>query len=174
MNRHAMKTTCGFTLVELMVTLAVAAILIAMATPSFRELMMNNRLTVTTNDFVGAANLARSEAIKRGLNASVCISNDGATCSAGTQWNVGWIVWFDANNSGTPDAGEIVRVAEGFANTNVGLTGTQARFTYNSAGVIATPLDTLDVCDNRTGETGRRINFSQTGRIEVTRNFICP
>src|SRR5687767_13501516 len=82
----------GFTLIELMVTLLVLSILVAAAVPSFREFTRNNRVVATQNDLITALNLARSEALRRSRNITVCPSSDGATCSAGTNWGNGWIV----------------------------------------------------------------------------------
>jgi type IV fimbrial biogenesis protein FimT len=62
----------GFTLIELMVTIAVAAILIAIAVPSFKTLTVSNALTTTANDMVGALNLARMEAIKLNATTQFC------------------------------------------------------------------------------------------------------
>jgi type IV fimbrial biogenesis protein FimT len=89
------STTDGFTLIELMVTLAVAAILVAMAAPSFRTLLASNRLSTQTNELVGAITFTRSEAVKRGRNVTLC-RTDSATalaCLAGNQsaWEH-WIV----------------------------------------------------------------------------------
>ncbi|NMG63689.1 prepilin-type N-terminal cleavage/methylation domain-containing protein [Azoarcus indigens] len=87
--------TDGFTLIELMVTLAVAAILAAMAAPSFRTLLANNRLSTQTNELVGAVTFTRSEAVKRGRNVTLCRadSDTALTCLAGNQseWEH-WIV----------------------------------------------------------------------------------
>ena len=97
-----MKRDYGFTLVELMVTLVIAAILLTAGVPSFTTLIKNNRLTTSTNELVGALTLARSEAVKRGLRVTVCKSADQASCdTSGTGWQQGWIVFTDENNSGT-------------------------------------------------------------------------
>ena len=77
----------GFTIVELMVTLSIAALILAIGAPSFNEFRRNNRLTGTANDFLGAVQTARTEAIKRQLQVSVCPSanpNDASpTCTNG-------------------------------------------------------------------------------------------
>ena len=74
--RPTQRWGSGFTLIELMVAIAVAAILITLATPSFRLLIQNNRISGAANDFVSVFNLARAEAIKRGAVVFVCRTDD--------------------------------------------------------------------------------------------------
>src|SRR5205814_8884067 len=83
----------GFTLIELLIVLVVAGILAALAAPAMSIFVQSNRLAATTNDFIGALNLARSEAIKRGTNAGVCKSDNGSTSTATGRWNSGWVVF---------------------------------------------------------------------------------
>lgn len=97
----------GFTLVELMVTIAIVAILSAIALPSFSTAIRNSRLASTTNEFIAAVNLARSEAVKSNRGSRICASSNGSSCS--TDWSQGWIVWADANGDGTPQSDEIRR-----------------------------------------------------------------
>ncbi|TAL47467.1 MAG: prepilin-type N-terminal cleavage/methylation domain-containing protein [Methylovulum sp.] len=90
------KYRSGFTLIELMVTIAIASIVLGIAIPSFTETIANNRLTTHANELVTALNLARSEAIKRGVQ--VIINRKGAI---GQQWESGWDVFVDNDNSNT-------------------------------------------------------------------------
>ena len=69
----------GLTMLELMITLAVATILIASAAPSFRESIQNTRLVTQVNELQTALSLARSEAVKRNENVTVCASSDGSS-----------------------------------------------------------------------------------------------
>lgn len=97
----------GFTLLELMVTVAVLAIVISVAVPSFVNLVNNNRLTAQSNEILAALLLARTEAIKRNESMVFCHSNDGINCTmppaAGWQ---GWMVQGVVDN--TPVASGIM------------------------------------------------------------------
>lgn len=84
-QRHA-----GFTLIELMVTLSVLALLLGIGVPSFQATIQGNRITTTANDLVAALQFARSEAVRRGVNVTLCASNDQTTCSGA--WTDGWVV----------------------------------------------------------------------------------
>ena len=89
------QRTVGFTLVELLVTIAVVAVLLALAFPSFREITIRTNVTSVTNDLVGALNTARGEAVKRGMPVAV-VSNSGS----GT-WTSGWQIEVDTARDGT-------------------------------------------------------------------------
>ncbi|HJU70445.1 MAG TPA: GspH/FimT family pseudopilin [Paucimonas sp.] len=91
----------GFTLIELMVVLGIAAILLGIGVPSFRTLLQNQRLTTTVNEFFSAVNLTRAEAIKAGLRVDMVPADADAT-----DWTQGWIVFIDDNDNQKPDAGE--------------------------------------------------------------------
>lgn len=112
----------GVTLIELMVTLSVAAILLSLAIPSFQQIAATNRVAGLTNELTATLNLARSEAVKRGTTVTVCRSADtgtsinntpgslaGPTCStdAATGWQHGWLVFVDGSTRGTVDGTDI-------------------------------------------------------------------
>lgn len=84
----------GFTLIELMVVLAILAVLLMVAAPSFQDSIRRNRLQSTLSDVASMLSFARSEAVTRGAPVSACASADGAAC-AGTNWEDGWIVFLD-------------------------------------------------------------------------------
>jgi type IV fimbrial biogenesis protein FimT len=96
----------GFTLIELMVVVALVAILTMIATPSFVSLIQSNRVSAEVNAFAGDLQFARSEAIKQGVPVSVCASSDGKNCLGTNAWQSGWIVFADPDGSGSFTTGD--------------------------------------------------------------------
>lgn len=90
----------GLTLLELMVTVAIVAILGALAVPSFKTMIQANRTRTVASELMGMLNLARSEAARRGQPVSVCPSSNGSSCSTtGTGWDSGWIAFVNENHA---------------------------------------------------------------------------
>lgn len=83
----------GFGLVELMVTIMVAAILVAIAVPSFRTTLQKHRLRVSADSLQAAVQYARTEGVLRATYVSMCASADGATCSGAASYETGWLVY---------------------------------------------------------------------------------
>ena len=165
----------GFTLIELMITLGIAAILLTVAVPGFNTTIKNNRLITQTNLLVSSIGLARSEAVKHGRTATVCVNSaqPAVQCTAETNWELGWMVWVDLNTNNQPDPGEERRFIQAFPQSTT-LTSAVSRLNFTAQGAAAndaTSGATLDLCDNRTGETGRQIGISPTGRTKTDSNF---
>jgi type IV fimbrial biogenesis protein FimT len=99
-RRFRPHSFAGFTLVELMVTLSIAAILITLAVPSFTRQLREWQRDSATKAFTAHVQLARSEAIKTSRRVVMCSSN-GTTCANSNDWSTGWLIFMDldANNS---------------------------------------------------------------------------
>ncbi len=109
----------GFTLIELMVTIAILGILMSIGIPSFKSFLDRNRIAGEMNSFVSDVQFARSEAIKRGQAVSVCVSSDGATCVAENNWHKGWVVFSDLDNSGAVNGSDkILRYRKGWSSSD--------------------------------------------------------
>ena len=102
----------GFTLVELLVTLAVMSIVASMALPAFNTMVESNRRAATVNDLLGSLHTARAEAITRNRRVTLCRSNAARTaCLTGAgDWNNGLLVFIDPSNTGVIDSGETILV----------------------------------------------------------------
>jgi type IV fimbrial biogenesis protein FimT len=133
----------GFTLVELMVTVAIMVILTTLAAPSMRQFIGNWQVSNAVNAFMGSMQLARAEAVKKGRSVRMCRSSNGRTCGTGNNlpggWNSGWIVYIDSDGS----------------STNVG-TGDTVVYTQNA----------LDNFDGITSNNPSAIVYSPTGLLK--------
>lgn len=103
----------GFTLIELMISIALVAVLAMLAGPGVRELIMNNRVAAVSEELMGALNFSRAESIKRNGQVSICTSDDGATCDTTLNWDDGWIVFTDIDGDGIVDVGADVILQTG-------------------------------------------------------------
>lgn len=159
----------GFTFVELMITIAIAAILLLIGVPSFKEMTSNSNMTSSGNEMVGAFNYARMEAVKRG-NTVFLGQRDGLT------WTDGLVVWVDADADSSYDSGEELRFYEAFSSaTSVDVSdddeGNELKsFAFKASGE-ANKEGILKLCDDRSGEQGRQIEILLSGAVfadEVT------
>lgn len=132
-----MKDSHGLTLIELMVTLAVFAIVTMLALPGFRLYQQNSNRVTQINDMVATFNLARSEAVKRNLAVSVCASVDQLICSNANNWTAGWIVFVDDNNNNAVDATDGNGVFDNVANE---LTLLQSHGRLSGANLVYTDI----------------------------------
>jgi len=171
------KKNVGFTLIELMITIAIVAIFASIALPSFSKLIANNRVSTAANDLVSNMVFARSEALKRNDTVSMCPSADQATCSATDTFSSGWIIFRDCDASGALNAitdttttsddcnlEEILKVGDGFDDVTV--TGSS----NISFGLSGRPVNTLTLqLSNTSGSTDveKTVSLSRVGRVKA-------
>ena len=163
----------GYTAVELLFTMAIAALVTALAVPNFRDFIQNNRAAEEANALVGALALARNEAITRGVPVTVCSSTDNENCADDPDWTTGWIVFTDAvplvgsvDNAAQPDT--VLRALPALrAGSDL---AADANFvSYTASGFLSTanPVNfDLDIAEC-TGNHNRTITVNLQGRASV-------
>ena len=171
----------GFTLIELMITIAILGILLALAVPSFQAMIASSRLTTATNDLMATLAQARSHAIKVGNRTTVCMSADGASCTDTGGWQQGWISFVDTTRSGTTaavDTGETINTVFPALPAGIVINGNLAYISYAADGqskaMTASGFwgGTMRVCSTSPAlsndKRARNLTLIGTGRITMT------
>lgn len=158
----------GVTMVELMIVVAIAAILATIAAPSFSDFINNTRLTSTMTQLTSDLNRARSEAIKRNSWVLVCARSSNTAC--GTNWANGWLVCHDSEPNGVCDDGTAASpnpiVVHQALNANLTLTGSAASVRFNPSGTQgAGGAATMTLNGTWAGAQAKVASIAATGNI---------
>ncbi len=160
----------GISLVELMSTISIIAIVNTIAGPTLTDTVRRNHLQSQADRLLTSFNLARSEAVKRNTAVSLCHSADGTSCTG--SWSDGWIVFSNIDGDNVLDTeDEVIRVYEAFTegHTLAGSIGSDA-LTYFPDGSYANGSDTISVCALG-GELveGYTLNINRVGRPRASK-----
>lgn len=151
----------GFTLLELLFTITVAAVILSFGVPGFMGFIDNNRAVTHTNDLVTALNLARSEATRRGTPVLLCSSSDGSTCGGSNDWSGGWIV--------RSTGGEVLRSWPERSGGAGVLTADVPQIQFQARGSVAAGTVFQVRLPDCSANHGRDVSVNAAGRISVAR-----
>ena len=154
--------TRGFTLVELMVTVVVLVVLVSMAIPSFDYVKLSNRLNSYSTDLVAGSQVARSEAIKRNAQVTLCVSTNGTSCATTGLWETGWIVI-------SADGVVIQKQPATASGYQIRDSGGLSALAFEATGVGATAANFTICRSSPLGSQERVVKVSATGRSSITR-----
>ena len=155
----------GFTVVELFVILAIAAILLTVVAPSLRTFVHANELIGATNHLVGQLSLARSEALERRTDIVVCKSGGGATCVSTGTWETGWIIFADGDGNGSLTAGDELFHAHTPVVGSTKISASSGKVVFDRHGETGAP-SSFTFCSAMINK-GRTISVNRLGRYIV-------
>ena len=165
----------GLSLLDLLIGLAVAALLLALGAPGYRAWIAEMELRDRVEALVEALSFARAEAIKGGIRVNLCPSHDGAWCAADRRWEAGWVLFADANGDGERDADEPLIRVQGPAHRGITVRGNRPVADYVSYTAYgqtrmvsgALQMGTFTVC--RSGARRVEVVLANGGRVRIDR-----
>ncbi len=165
-HRTVHRRASGFTLLELMITLSVAAILTVIAMPSFRSFVLNVRRDSVVDSLVASLQYARNQALNLDQNTSVCAGTTGTTCT-NALWTNGWMVITNPANASPELLATHTVSATSSAPTLRALNAT-SEFTFNGKGLVSnlTNPETMVVCDSRGASYARAVEINIAGYVQ--------
>jgi len=170
----------GWTLVELMIALALGGLMVSLAFPGYRDWIATYQLTSRAEQLAGSLALARAEAIKRGARVNLCRAADGRHCAdtatRAPGWEAGWLVFVDADRDGRNAADEPVLRAEGAAAEGIEVRANRPVEDYVSFTGLGharllnggLQMGTFTLC--RRGVPARRVVLANSGRVRVEKS----
>lgn len=162
----------AFSLHDMLVTLTVAATLLAVGVPSLKQLISRQRMSTAINGLITALHSTRSEAIKRGRRAVLCPSADGLRCQGaganGTWWHAGFLLYIDHNANHERDDDEpVVRVFDATPGLHIHTPRSRAHITYLPNGLAYGANTTFIFCAEHADSPARSVVVANSGRPRV-------
>ncbi|MGE5155556.1 MAG: GspH/FimT family pseudopilin [Bdellovibrio bacteriovorus] len=165
MHIRPRKARSGVTLIELLVTLSVVAILLTLGVAGFRTLIANAKMTNAANSLIGHLQFARSEAVKRSAEVGLCPSTNGTSCvvSGDGSWEIGYIAQLEGS-------GQVLRWVEPSEMAGITITksGTSPRIVFKGDGSASGYACTFTLCDLGDSDHKRGVVVSNVGRVRIS------
>jgi type IV fimbrial biogenesis protein FimT len=154
----------GMTMIEMLIAVVVMAILMAVAVPSFRNASLGSQLSAAANNLLASVQLARSEAIKRNLEVTLCASADGESCAGSGGWEQGWITVIKSTD---PDT--VLQYQQSLPDRYlITQAGGTAELAFQPIGVSGAATSFTVCRDDPDGGQERVLSVSATGAARVT------
>ncbi|MFT5220517.1 MAG: type IV fimbrial biogenesis protein FimT [Planctomycetota bacterium] len=171
-----MKKNSGYTLIELMVTVALIGIVMAVGIPSMSDFIKNDRLSTHINILVGHLALARSTSVTGHQQVVICASSNQTSCNS-TNWANGWLVFVDRDTNSDVSAGDdLLRVKDALTGDNTLVSSAGSVIVYDARGFTPASSGVFSLCDDR-GATNvanvKSISISNTGRVRKGGSVSC-
>jgi type IV fimbrial biogenesis protein FimT len=158
----------GFTALELIVTMAVIAILLTTGVPAFRDYSWNLRMKVAMDNLRSDLNLARGKAISHNIQTVICPSINNDECSGQSAWQDGWIVFSDLNaDHRKQDTEPLLKQAAAIAMLNINSSRSRNYLRFYPNGSAPGSNVSITFCDRRGAEQAGTITVSNSGRIRM-------
>ncbi|MDN4503743.1 GspH/FimT family pseudopilin [Alteromonadaceae bacterium BrNp21-10] len=158
----------GVTLIEMLITISIVAILLTVVAPNMRDMVTSNRLISQLNEISSMIQFARSNSITEQTTTVVCPTVNFTDCT--TNWNNAKIVFIDANNDNTRNANEDILAGTEIGENSLNITGPNNLISFSATGVTASP-STIKIChiDNE-AKFARALTISLQGRVKTSRD----
>jgi len=167
-----LKRAAGFSLVEMLTTMSILAILLVIASPGLASLTSANALSSAQSELAAAMMMARGEAMKRGLQVGLT----AAAPVAGTEFTGGWTIFVDSNANGILDAGETIVRQQAAYRTNVRIStaGGTTTVAFNARGfLVPSSLVTFTLC-SAAATRGYQLRVEPVGLADIADTTGCP
>jgi type IV fimbrial biogenesis protein FimT len=156
----------GLSILELMITLSIAAILLVTGIPSFQQYSLKQHIKAATASLHNDLRMARSEAVHKNTSVVACPGNPGGGCSDSNDWSAGWIVFNDSNRDRQRQPGEpLLRHSPGFKNMKIHSPISRTAIRFYPNGSAPGSNTSISLCGLGGPEMARKLVISNIGRI---------
>ncbi|MCU7959828.1 MAG: GspH/FimT family pseudopilin [gamma proteobacterium symbiont of Bathyaustriella thionipta] len=161
----------GFSLLELLISMAIFVILMSMVMPAMSAMVAQNKMSARVNGFVSKFHMARSNAISSGINTVVCPSLDQSSCENSFDWSEGLIIFADSNNNRQRDVDEPLIHVWSAQQDDIRIVSSSGRrkTIYHADGRTPGTNLTIKFCPRSEDDEARAIVISNNGRLRLDR-----